>query len=30
MIQVIVHLEAQNVTADIVATRGMLTRGSLG
>lgn len=27
MIQVIVHLEAQNVAADIVATSGTLTRG---
>ncbi len=28
MIQVIVHLEAQTVAADIVATSGTLTRGS--
>lgn len=28
MIQVIVHLEAQDVAADIVATSGTLTRGS--
>lgn len=27
MIQAIVHLEAQNVAADVVATSGTLTRG---